>query len=499
MLLFNDSIYKKRISLRSSSEILDEFIFCFRHSRDFIKYELSSLHSFTLAKSFFIVEQPTKKIDKIKIMKKFFFIIIIILYPFNIFATDLLVAGFALSGDYSTNEENYKYTSKLFETNNSEFNSSIRDNIKKNNYGHNFIFEYTEDVDETAILFTLARENISLDETYDGLFRARIRVLGQIMIFNNNDQVIDAIYSFPISFTKIFNTRPNGQNIKDLFYQFYFGNENFVVKDIDENGTTKCNDQISFVNFFDYMLMQIPCIDIKESYAQRIKVKEIKLSKKTLDFLDKSEKNKDAFKQEVGLTITSMLSTELKMPILPFIDEGQDIYTVKTRFSDSSIKNLKLPDSDFDIEIEIKAFNKKKIDSNDIEEQWLYAFQSKFKFYEPLSETVYFEDTLIGYEYKTFPKSYIKKTSDFQIYLEVINYFYRDLALSFDAINNIKKIQKKSALRQKDDNQNNLSSTGFNWASSSVLQDWYMTRSKLKYKDIKSMLIQTKEKINQCR
>ena len=65
--------------------------------------------------------------------------------------------------------------------------------------------------------------------------------------------------------------------------------------------------------------------------------------------------------------------------------------------------------------------------------------------------------------------------------------------------NNIKKIQKKSALRQKDDNQNNLSSTGFNWASSSVLQDWYMTRSKLKYKDIKSMLIQTKEKINQCR
>ena len=213
--------------------------------------------------------------------------------------------------------------------------------------------------------------------------------------------------------------------------------------------------------------------------------------------LDVTEKNKDAFKQEVGLTITSMLSTELKMPILPFIDEGQDIYTIKTRFSDSSIKNLKLPESDFDIDIEIKAFNKKKIDSNNIEEQWLYAFQSNFKFYEPLSETIYFEDTLIGYEYKQFPKSYIKQANDFQIYLEVISYFYRDLALSFDAINNIKKIQKQSALLQKDDN--NISSTGFNWASSSVLQDWYMTRSKLKYKDIKDMLVQTKEKINQCR
>ena len=50
-------------------------------------------------------------------MYRFAFIVLFILQPFNLFATELLVAGFALSGEYSTNSENYKYTSKLFTKN----------------------------------------------------------------------------------------------------------------------------------------------------------------------------------------------------------------------------------------------------------------------------------------------------------------------------------------------------------------------------------------------
>ena len=320
------------------------------------------------------------------------------------------------------------------------------------------------------------------------------------MIFNNDDQIIDAIYSFPITFTKIYQNKPTEEQIEKLFYEFYFGKDNFKIKDIDEDGGTKCNEQVTFVNYFDYMLMQIPCIDIKDSYSQRIKVKNIYLSKKIENFLDKSEMSYKSFKQEVGLTVTSMLSTELKMPILPYIDDGQDIYQIKTRFSDSSEKNFKIPDSDFDINIEIKGFNKKMTDSDGIEEQWLYAFQNSFKFFEPLSETVYFEDTLIGYKYKKFPKSYVSNKNDLQLYLEVMNYFYRDLALSFDAINNTEKVKNKVSFRKKNDDGSNINSnSSFNWSSSNVLNDWYKTRSKLKYSQIKNMLTETKNKINQCR
>ena len=257
---------------------------------------------------------------------------------------------------------------------------------------------------------------------------------------------------------------------------------------------------IKVLDYFDYMLMQIPCIDIKDSYSQRIKVKNIYLSKKVEDFLDNSEMSYKSFKQEVGLTVTSMLSTELKMPILPYIDDGQDIYQIKTRFSDSSEKNFNIPDSDFDINIEIMGFNKKMTDSDGIEEQWLYAFQNSFKFSEPLSETVYFEDTLIGYKYKKFPKSYVSNKNDLQLYLEVMNYFYRDLALSFDAINNTEKVKNKVSFRKKNDDNNFINSnSGFDWSNSNVLNNWYKTRSKLKYSKIKDMLTETKTKINQCR
>ena len=433
-------------------------------------------------------------------MYRFAFIVLFILQPFNLFATELLVAGFALSGEYSTNSENYKYTSKLFTKNSLKFNEVIRENIKENEYGHNFIFDFAEDSKKTAIAFTLARENLNVSKTKDGFHRAKIRSLGQIMIFNNEDQIIDAIYSYPITFTKIFQNKPTEDQIEKLFYEFYFGKDNFKIKDIDEDGSTKCNEQITFVNYFDYMLMQIPCIDIKDSYSQRIKVKNIYLSKKVEDFLDNSEMSYKSFKQEVGLTVTSMLSTELKMPILPYIDDGQDIYQIKTRFSDSSEKNFNIPDSDFDINIEIMGFNKKMTDSDGIEEQWLYAFQNSFKFSEPLSETVYFEDTLIGYKYKKFPKSYVSNKNDLQLYLEVMNYFYRDLALSFDAINNTEKVKNKVSFRKKNDDNNFINSnSGFDWSNSNVLNNWYKTRSKLKYSKIKDMLTETKTKINQCR
>ena len=148
-------------------------------------------------------------------------------------------------------------------------------------------------------------------------------------------------------------------------------------------------------------------------------------------------------------------------------------------------------------ERQIKGFNKKMTDSDDIEEQWIYAFQNSFKFFEPLSDTVYFEDVLIGYKYKKFPKSYVDSKNDLPIYLEVMNYFYRDLALSFDAINNTEKVKNKIFGRKKDNNH--AMSSGFNWSNSSVLKDWYKTRSKLKYSEIKNMLIDTKKKIDQCR
>ena len=433
-------------------------------------------------------------------MYKILFIIVIILQPINLLATELLVAGFALSGEFSTNSENYRYTSKLINKNSLKFNKVIREKIKENDYGHTFIFDYEDDVEKTAIAFTLARENLNISKTKEGLYRAKIRSLGQIMIFNNRDQIIDAIYSFPITFTKIFQKKPSEIEIENLFNEFYFGEDSFQIKEVDDNGSTKCNEQITFVNYFDYMLNQIPCIDIKDTYSQRIKVKKIDISKKVKDLLDEKGMSYKSLKQEVGLTVTSMLSTELKMPILPYIDEGQDIYQIKTRFSDSSEKNFKIPDSDFDINIEIKGFNKKMTDSDDIEEQWIYAFQNSFKFFEPLSETVYFEDVLIGYKYKKFPKSYVDSKNDLPIYLEVMNYFYRDLALSFDAINNTEKVKNKVSMRKKnDDNSFINSNSGFNWSNSSVLKDWYKTRSKLKYSEIKDMLIDTKKKIDQCR
>ena len=432
-------------------------------------------------------------------MFRFVFIIIIILHPFRLYATDLLVAGFALSGEYSNNIKNYKYTSELIEKNPSKFNKVIRENIIGNNYGHNFIFDFEDDAEKTAIAFTLARENLNISKTREGLYRAKIRSLGQIMIFNNRDQIIDAIYSFPITFTKIYSNRPTELEILNLFDDFYFGQDNFEVKKVDEKGTTKCNESLSFTNYFDYMLMQIPCVSIKDSYSQRIKVKNININKNIESLLDNSEMTQKSFKQEIGLTVTSMLSTELKIPILPYIADGQDIYQIKTRFSDSSEKILRIPDSDFDIDIDIKAFNKKQTASDNIEEQWLYAFQSHFKFFEPLSDTIYFEDTLIGYQYKKFPIKYVSNKNDLQIYLEVINYFYRDLALSFDAINNTEKVKKKVFSKKDDGDMFSNTNSGFNWSKSSVLKDWYKTRSKLKYSQIKSMLAETKEKIEQCR
>ena len=440
----------------------------------------------------------------------FIILTFILFHSFNVYATNLVVAGFALSGDYENNPENYKYTSKLLEQEftvdgQSVFNQSLKNLISTRNLGHEFIFNLDDQSSKQAIAFTIARENLNIEQTSEGLYRAKIRTLGQIIIFDNSSQKIDALYSFPINLIRIYDKKPSENDIYSLFFEFYFGDESFKIKEVDDKGTNKCNENLKFINYFDYLVSQIPCIDLKEKYSQRVRVKKIILSEKVSQFLKSVNYSDKAFRQEVGITVTSMLSTELKMPILPF-SEGQDIYKIRTRFADRTVLNLRVPESDFDINIEIINFNKKMTDSDNVQELWIYAFQNKFKFFEPLSETVYFEDTLIGFNYKQFPKSYVNKGNDLPRYLEVMNNFYRDLALSIDALNSkgdLKDINKSSKKfltkkeREKGDWQSGGS--GFDWSSSSVLKDWYAPRSKKKYKEIKKMLVSTKEKINQCR
>ena len=434
----------------------------------------------------------------------------LLFHSFNVYATSLVVAGFALSGDYENNPENYKYTSKLLEkefTENgqSSFNKSLENLIYNRNLGHEFKFNLDDQSSNKAIAFTIARENLNIEETSEGIYRAKIRTLGQIIIFDNSSQKIDALYSFPINLIRIYDKEPSDNDIYSLFFEFYFGDESFTIKEVDDKGTNKCNENLKFINYFDYIVSQIPCIDLKEKYSQRVRVKKIKLSEKVLQFLKSENFSDKAFRQEVGITVTSMLSTELKMPILPF-SEGQDVYKIRTRFADRTVLNLNVPESDFDINIEIIDFNKKMTDSDNIQELWIYAFQNRFKFFEPLSETIYFEDTLIGFNYKQFPKSYVNKGNDLPRYLEVMNNFYRDLALSIDALDSkgdIKKNNKNSKkfITKKDREEGNWHSggSGFNWSSSSVLKDWYAPRSKKKYNEIKKMLISSKEKIDQCR
>jgi len=142
-------------------------------------------------------------------------------------------------------------------------------------------------------------------------------------------------------------------------------------------------------------------------------------------------------KNLIAQSFSKRLSENHNVAIVPFT-EGQAIgKSMKLKFVQSDkIYDIKLPNPDYHIELNIKGFKKVLAQSTAVEDLFLYGSFINFKIYQPELNKYYFDETLRGVTQVKIPK----EQSDINDWRK----YYYNLEILFDDFSkNIIKQDKK--------------------------------------------------------
>ena len=198
---------------------------------------------------------------------------------------------------------------------------------------------------------------------------------------------------------------------------------------------------------FEELIKIINQFNIKRKYDLRIGVTNVKIHERALNHMPKNtKKHLSSMKNLIAQTFSKRLSQNHNVAIVPYA-EGQSIgKAMKLRFVQSDeIYDIKIPNPDYHIAIEIKGFKKLLGQASAVEDLYLYGSFANIEIYQPDLNKYYFNESLRGVTRVKIPKG--------QVDLNDWRKYYYNLEILFDNFskNIIKQNQKwmKEASKKK--------------------------------------------------
>ena len=387
-------------------------------------------------------------------------LLFIIFFSSNSISKDLIYSGFSLQGNFSYNNINYPYFSKIIENNN-EINKQLFQLMKDNT---NLVIQKSEDDDGLVVSFGLITENTNLTQVNEYV-KNEYMIYPQVFIYDNRSKNYISSISTRLSVAtkttlsdKITNQDSSYQAYKDVILSKE-AKVSYVGRCVD-SGETKT----SFLNIYNILLS---CINLQEISRFNLQVRDIDLGNSDYNNFTFLKNNADyipAIKYKLANLITaytSHLTYNNQFLVLPHSKE-QSIANVQNRFSDTQNLNIGLPEPDFVIDVSIKGVRKKKIKEDDDEANFMYALGINYKILEPYSGTVIFDE-----DFKHFKKIQFAKNlqsgniiqsdeNDFYYYNQLLGELAGDISknLLIEKLNNENKKWLKNHINDKNNYQN---------------------------------------------
>jgi len=336
---------------------------------------------------------------KLKFILLFFFSIS------NICTQDLYWAGFAFIGNYDQ-KFRYPVAAQIFENDNLILSSKLKKTlptIKRKDI--NFIFEEgsISSGDAKALAFGLSDESLERIVGNYGV-TTNYSIYGQVLVFDFDEKKLLANY--PVIATSTFTTKkmPGADEDKERFKTMYLD----------------LNDDASIFSQWAKMFEKTK---VKESTKiLTIGVRDITLSKKALESMPENLKKNGVFKTRTAQELEASIASIHNLPLIPYT-LGEALGSKKsaglaTRFKDNVSVELKLPEKDFNFDIHIRGFKKKKTES-DVQVQHLWGAYVNFTLHG-YEDSILFSQNFRKVEKAIFAKSSKIKVLDNWIVYEVV-------------------------------------------------------------------------------
>ncbi len=345
-------------------------------------------------------------------------------------------SGFSFSNNYDSNKMFTRYTKKIVKNINTEDKLDIISNnllkeIKKANFQNiNLDLENLLDFrkyPDNAIVMSVVMQHEEFSQEYSNSLKKFSGFYDSyflILFYDFSDKSLIASIPFEFEIPMLSNEKFDEAEVLKRIKEFYLKDKPF-------------EELIKIINQFN----------IKRKYDLRIGVTNVKIHERALNHMPKNtKKHLSSMKNLIAQTFSKRLSQNHNVAIVPYA-EGQSIgKAMKLRFVQSDeIYDIKIPNPDYHIAIEIKGFKKLLGQASAVEDLYLYGSFANIEIYQPDLNKYYFNESLRGVTRVKIPKG--------QVDLNDWRKYYYNLEILFDNFskNIIKQNQKwmKEASKKK--------------------------------------------------
>ena len=364
---------------------------------------------------------------KKKLLLSFIFILLISQNVYSSEKIKIFYSGFSFSNSYESNKNLTKYTSKLIKKRAADkkidiISESLLKIVREESFTNisldtKNLLDF-EKYPDNAIVMAVALQHEEFSQEYNssikkysGFYDAYF----QILFYDFSDRSLIAAIPFEFEIPILSNKKLDEKNILKRINNFYLKDQPFkqIVKIINR-------------------------YNIKQKYDLRIGVTNVNIQERAFkDMPQNTKNNQNYMKNLIAQSFSKRLSENHNVAIVPFT-EGQAIgRSMKLKFAQSDkIFDIKLPNPDYHIEINIKGFKKVLAQSTAVEDLFLYGSFINLKIYQPELNKYYFDETLRGVTQVKIPK----EQSDINDWRK----YYYNLEILFDDFSkNIIKQDKK--------------------------------------------------------
>lgn len=343
-------------------------------------------------------------------LKKNLCVCLLLIFSLDAVAMDVYYGGFSYLGASNLIEKNFPYSNQLNVVENgvSSFDAALIEKVRSVKMGKiNLKLVDLAEISDDAMAMTLALESeITSVEKIGERYKLLILISAQILLFDYKNMQVVATYPIDIQYNDSLDHNPTQEDILQRYKTIYFDS--------------------SKVNILSRFIDRLNKIEPKKKYSNHMKVVNVEIEDKLMTKLGDGI-SQDQLVQLMGQNFTRFLSIHQSVSILPFTKGHAVGNKLAGRYANGEVYMMDIPEPDYAIDISLVGLQKKEFSKNSSGVAYIYAAQADFKFYEPLSEEIYYQGKLFNAATKKVPSTQ-ENVFDWPSYSEALAVLFNQLA-----------------------------------------------------------------------
>jgi hypothetical protein len=201
-----------------------------------------------------------------------------------------------------------------------------------------------------AVALAIERERMLETKLSDEEYQLSFDIDATILAFNFSEKAIVSSHPIKLTLLTSLSEKPTENDRSKLANIMFFG-------DREKEWFQDLSGSYLITEF----MKAVQDTEIRQAWRSHIRVKNIDLSPQAAKVLKDLDQDPDYMRQLIASSISSSMSTRLKIPVLPYVKSQAIQSSMTLKFFETDLMNFKIPEASFHINLTVRGFGSKTL------------------------------------------------------------------------------------------------------------------------------------------